>query len=366
MKILYDKFPREVYLDTPGVVGKRRLIYNMDEFLKFVNKYRFFYNAFSSVYSYLITQSDGTVDYSSVYLDKIYLDIDPKDYDYDYNQMLFDVRKIDKVIQKYKRIFILSGRGFHIYFFINPKVKYQYKKDYVANIQLKIMEITGAKIDASCIGRFDKLARINGTRNQRRNDLTNKMLYCISLSKYELTLSYEEICKIAVKQRKKIYIHGKDVMEYKEEYDFELINFDNLNITFENEELLKLCSGSKYDIMKEFGVEIDKIPPCIRYLINTEEHGYQERTLLILYLKHCSLTLDETREVLKKILDSSRYYHVTGEKIGPVIRKYMGRIEHQDKNLYKKDYYISCKQIRHVGICFFDVCKSKDVLHNLI
>jgi len=356
IKVLYDIFPREVCHSE----NNRYVVYNKHDFLDVVNKYRMFDNIFSSVYSFDDVDTDGEVKYSSAFINKIYFDIDLADYE-NGDKMVYDLRKMNKLMNRYNRVFIFSGRGFHPYLLHESTIKIINKNSYVANIQYEIMKRTGVKIDGSCIGRLDKLARIIGSRNQKSR------LFCISLKEEELRLSYKEICEIAKEQRTNIYVYKGEKYKYNEDFDFEIKSeYENLEFDINNDKIISIDKNkSLYENLRIFGIDIDNIPPCINYLLNTTEHGYQERTILILYLKHCGLTLEKTRSILKQVLDTSRYFHVTGEKIGFIEKRYRGRVEHQDTNLYKKDYYISCKQIRHSGICFFKRCDYKDILHNL-
>lgn len=356
MSLLYCDYPREFMIQNKFNEEKRRIVCkDKEEFLQKIKEYIQYTDIYSSVYAFAISYSDNTVDYKSAMLDKIYIDTDPQDYN-SVDDMMTALIKFDMKNRKYKRLYIFSGRGFHIYVFIDA-IDIVYKESYIENIQLELIENTGIIIDNSCVGRVDKLARIVGSRNMKSK------LFCISLTNSELYLSYSEIQNIAQKQRKTLYLISGDNFPVRKDFDFEKNKYKNLDIKIDINNILSNKS-TLIDKMKDYGIDVEKIPNCILNIINTDEIGFEERCILILYIKYCGLSIDECRDILKLILDPSRYYHVTGEIIGDVNRKYLGRVENQDRNIYKKDYYLSCKLIKKKGFCLN--CEFSDILHNLI
>lgn len=349
IQLIYDKYPIEFW------DFDRKVVNDKEEFLEKINRNNRFINIFSSVYAFRERYNDK-VEYDSAIIDKIYFDLDPDEYDNDYNKMMSDVIKFDNQYKEYKRIIAFSGRGFHLYIAHEDSNHIQYKSDYIKNYQYFLNKDLNMPVDSSCIGRKEKLMRIINSRNNKTK------LYCISLESEDLLKGINYIRELAKKPRK-IKILGKKTLNFIKEFDIQDTTYVNIpNFDFKTQDIQ---FDEKYMSMNALGIEIEGIPPCIQYLININDHSYDERRFLILYFKYCGLSLENTRSLLKLILNPSKYYHVTGEKIGKIDRKYLGRVENQDISLYKKDYYISCNKIKSIGLCS-DKCNFKDVLHNLV
>lgn len=343
---MYDRFPMELYM------GMRRiLVHNRKELIEIVLENVRFCNIFTSIYSFT-SISFGKAVYESAYVDKVFFDFDVKDYQ-DPNEIIEILRNI-KSDFGYKKSFVFSGRGFHLYVFLQPNVL-KYKKDYVYNLQKDIIDRFSIKTDITCLGGLDRLARMIGTVNHKSK------LYCISID--NLSMNYDNICNLSKKHCGKIFFDGTNLYPYDVKYDVKNEQYVNFSLNLECTEKQNI-SKDLFQLLLSTGIDIEGIPGCILRLLNKKDLGFEERTILILYLKHCGNTISECREVLKIVLDTSRYYHVTGEKIGDVEYKYRGRVEHQDINIYKKDYFLSCKQIRKSGLCIQN-CAFQDVLHNL-
>lgn len=352
--VFYD-FPREMAIQAPHRRTSRWVIHNSHEFYSTIKKHLLYSHIFTSVYKFADIL-DGAAVYQSAYIDKVYYDIDPKDYPttedlLNMAQSVVDYMKTQKIVVD------LSGRGFHIYQIAELDPQPVNKAQYVRAIQDDVIEHTKLVLDPVCHGRLDTLCRVIGTRNIKSR------LFCRSLTRKELELTYKEIQDLAKTQSNEIHYIGHNPLKYNQTLDIEG-QYTNFNL--ENDGVSYITATDLRKALHECGIIADELPPCVIAIMSAKTHSYEERFLLINYLKYAGLSIDDTRKILSLVLDSSLYYHVTGLRCGPVDREVLSlEIEHQDEFIYKKDYYLSCKKAQECSLCQFYQCKSHNIMEGL-
>lgn len=368
MKIfgLYDQYPRRY--------GKsKRIVYDKKEFLNLVNRDNGYSDVFISIYAYLhLKEVKNTykIDSASAIMDKIYLDMDFKDWDTE-EQLFERILKLEKHLEKNKilRIWVFSGGGFHLYIYVknrpnNKKYFFRNTINHISNLvcgknETYIDENENEKIrrlyDPHCPPKLSQMARVIGTYNPRRH------LFCISLTSWDLMMGLKHIKNKAKKQNGRIYYLGNTLMSFNEYYDSDDVMESCstvLDLNIEN------YSTNMTELFNSLGILLNEIPLCMRHLLKENQKlNYNERFMLITFLYRCGLSENEIKEILKMVLTPDRLYHCCGvikDGFRPSSLQ-KSRVETQIENIIENDYYISCKQVKNYGSCH-PLCDIKDVL----
>ena len=280
-------------------------------------------NIYQSVYEY-----DGEIHPQNAIVDKIFLD-----FDYDDELIFFDnVRKVAKYLADSNYTFVIrfSGKGFHIFIYLNPNIKLKNPKKAIRN-WVKDMHIkTNTKSDSSVVGDLRRVSRMLNSMNLKTH------LYCISIQYNELmNFTYESICEMAkniddAPTTDNVFL-GKKYLD--------LTDFD---ITDKPKSL-------NYKINKNNIQVQNKFPPCILEMLKNPELGYYERGQLILYLRDDGYSFYEILTILKNVLSEKKYYHCTQQE-GQVEYLYFVR-----ENML----FSSCQTLKSNGLCPSDTCQGQ-------
>ena len=117
------KYPREVWAGEShkerSADMKRTIVFNREEYAKFVNSQNNRTNVYTTVYDFAEFSERAKVD-SSVILDRIFLDFDGHDNDLQYAWR--DLKLVMKLVleEDWKYTMFFSGRRFHLFLFGKP------------------------------------------------------------------------------------------------------------------------------------------------------------------------------------------------------------------------------------------------------
>jgi len=276
MDELIPTFPRQV------AIPHRILCYEKDDFYSYINRVN---GVIKKIYFSILSCSKDN-SFTDTKIDKIFFDLDSP-------TSLINARKLSEYCNKnnYRHTVIFSTGGFWVYIrtknyenLINPKHALKQSQLAVANeLNMTVGNEKECDIDHHIIGDICRVGRMPGTYD------INRKLYCISLSKEEIQLTKEEIKKLAIKQRNKIFWYGQDALdisihdskftpdEYIEmpEYEYNYQNSDNLSNFF---------------------------PPCIIDILNDVESkgNWRGRWLVTLFMKEKGFPYKLTKDIARK------------------------------------------------------------------
>jgi len=401
---LYEQYPRRY--------GKSsKILYSKEEFIKYVNRDNGFIDVFISVYAYANlkqVKTDYKIDSKSAIIDKLFIDIDIKDY-IDYDELyekhphlnLYPIKEAEKLFKEYEtpriaqarldfwedvrklenilrnrnilRIWVFSGGGSHTYIYIENDVinKKEFCRNALNNIsnmiygkenEIKYVNKDGKKIvrklyDPKCPLKLSQLARVIGTYNPRRKQ------YCISLVEDDFNLELNDIFEKSKKPNNKIHYLGNKLMFFPKILDTPLFS-NGCSVILETLKDLEKISDNLEELLKSLGILWCDVPNCMKYFLRLNQRlNYTERYLLITFLYRCGLSKNEIIEVLRLVLTADRFYHCCGkikDNYKPSGRE-RGRVETQIKDIIDNDYYISCSQVKDFGYCHKD-CNFGSVL----
>ena len=305
-------------------IPKKRIpVKTLDEAKEYRTLYSGKKNIYQSVYQY-----DGEISAHNAIVDKIFLD-----FDYDDDLIFFDnVRKVAKYLADSNYTFIIrfSGRGFHIFVFLQPGIKLKNPKSairaWVKDMHMK----TDTQSDPSVVGDLRRVSRMLNSMNLKTH------LYCISIQYNELmNFTYDSICEMAksiddAPQTDKAFL-GKKYLD--------LTDFD---VESESKPLNYKIDKNNIKVQQGF-------PPCILEMLKNPDLGYYERGQLILYLRDDGYSFYEILTILKNVLSEKKYYHCT-EQEGQVEYLYFVR-----ENML----FSSCQTLKHNGLCPSDTCQGQ-------
>lgn len=289
-------------------------------------EYRILYsgkkNIYQSVYEY-----NNEINPRNAIVDKIFLD-----FDYDDDLVFFDnVRKVAKYLADSEYTFSIrfSGRGFHIFIYLDPNIKLKNPKRAIRNWVKDMHTKTNTQSDSSVVGDLRRVSRMLNSMNLKTH------LYCIAIQYNELmNFTYESICEIAKdindKSTDKYYL-GKKYLD--------LSDFD---VADEPKSLNYKINKNNIQVQNGF-------PPCILEMLKNPELGYYERGQLILYLRDDGYSFYEILTILKNVLSEKKYYHCTQEE-GQVEYLYFVR-----ENML----FSSCQTLKSNGLCPSDICQGQ-------
>ena len=304
--MVYTTFPREIRIPRKLVVN------NQEELIQFINKNYKTSSLYMSVYAF--TKWDGKkADYNSAIVDKIYLDFDG--YDKRREILKFSTVLIEKNI---KHTIFFSGGGFHVYIYVNPKIKLNNKIQTLKNAQYYLIGKFDIHPDMQVVNSSPvaRISRIINTYNFRRRK------YCIPITRTDLAQPMEHIFKKSEKKQNPITIYGEKFFSIKK-FDKDMPEFK-----------------PKIEMDDTIAGDISQIPlpPCIKKLIK-KEMRWRERYLLITWLKENTISRTMCKGFLKQILSEKKYWHCV-------------HFEKQVKDIYDKDgFFPKCETIDCEGKC---------------
>ncbi len=316
------KFPIEVGLP-------RRVVYNIREYLSFINTYNGKKRAiYQSVYSCNVI--DNKANYNNINIDKLFFDFDDID-------AWEETNKLHKYCLKenIKHYIIMSGRGYHLYVFSRPDSIIN-TKSCIYNTQMFFINKLNLNCDKQIVGDNSRLRRIPNTFNAKANR------YCIPLSQEQFEKGDKFIKELASKQNfvKNITI-GEKLFDIKQ-FDYQTNKF-NEAVVFNNDNLDESSGNINY---------LKDAPLCIKNLLNEKELGWSGRYLVILYFKELGYTRQEVFKILQTHLSERKFKHCIQE-------------ERQLQYLFERNDLVfpSCDKIICDGFCHNKCEKYNNVIY---
>ena len=264
--------------------------------MEFVKNNINYTDLYTTVYHFSKVEN-GRVDFNSAIIDKIFIDVDSKE----------ELKKIQNIIEKtnWKKTMLFSGRGFHLYIFIEPinGIEGWLKKLAIQQwVKSNLVEKFDLSVDRVVIGDLARITRITNTFNFKGGR------YCIPLDKKLIFSSYENIQEMAKRQ--------------------------TVNWEFFGDELVKLPipkideNGYYKDILKNLdyknmNIVVNNFPPFLKKIIDRKREkrirgrGWADRTVMILWLKEMGHTLSETVAWLKNNIPDDEFKHCVFEERQP-------------------------------------------------
>ncbi len=283
---MFKEFPREV--GPP-----RKVVFNIQEWLTFVNKYNGMKKAvYTSIYTFQAIDQIGTKpmkpDYESATIDKLFFDFDDKSCSaYD---ECWDLH-IHLVEENIKHIIIMSGRGYHLYILTLP-FNSRNPRSCIYNAQHHFMDKLNLNVDSQVIGNPAQLARVPNTYNIKG------LKFCIPLTQKQFEKGDEVIKQLASKQNfVKNIIIGDNL--------FDLTKFDYQSERFSEKAFFDIDAfedSYNADYARD-------CPNCIKSIICQDNIGWKQRYLLILYFRELGYTMQEVYNILKEHLSENKFKH---------------------------------------------------------
>jgi hypothetical protein len=301
-------------------------VYNSELFYELININNGKTDCFTSTYDFektIIENDRETIDPTTIKIPHLLFDLDS-------NNCFEDTIKIHNYCKEntLSHIIIFSGRGFHVYIL----VKYNALNTIldVLHYQNRIINVLSIDVDHTCLGNPRHLTRIPGTYNLKRGR------WAISLREKELT-SYEEIRKLAEKQRTKIYTIKGNKLELPHQKSSDIFTKTPV-----------FAEKSIVDI----DVDVFLLIPCLRVNVLPKGHLYHmERVYITQYLSEVyrmgtsisQLTEEDKKELIEKIV---RFFE-------PILMDFDEKItrEQVEKIVRKYELSPSCKKLKALGYC---------------
>ena len=281
---MFKTFPREC--GPP-----RKVVYNLKEWIDFVNKYNGLKKAvYTSIYMFENIFDNKKPDYESAVIDKLFFDFDDKS---------CDAYKECNTLHQYllkediKHCIIMSGRGYHLYVFVEV-FKPENIKSYIYNSQHHFIDTLNLSVDVQVIGNPAQLARVPNTFNGKGKR------FCIPLTREQFEKGDEFIKELANKQNFVTNISIGNKL-------FDISKFDYVADNIEDFEF-------EVDIETSHGNYMNDSPPFIKSLLTNKNLGWNGRYLLILYFKEIGFTKEEVFNILKNTLSPTKFNHCVVEE----------------------------------------------------
>jgi len=258
------------------------------EAIKLINLFNGKKDLYRSVYNFIDSPQGA-----NALVDKVFFDFDPADG----INPLSDLKKVVEycVTNKISHASYFSGRGFHLYIYVEKNFAFDYLSPNMAirNFVNKMIDRLGVNPDRQVIGDLMRVSRLPNTMN------TKTKLFCIPITVEEV-LNYEldDLKKLGKKQRSIDNLAPGNKIDLK--------NFD--------EQTGPKCTISytpKGVNCVDFG---DNIPHCVKSALANGEPGYQQRYLIITALRDLAYSKEEVEEILKKYLSEEKFYHCVEEE----------------------------------------------------
>lgn len=327
----YNDFPREY-----GIPNRMGIVETMSNLTQKINLYNTKTTFFTSLYAFDETKNGRGV-YSSARIKQIYFDMDSP-------QNLEPALTLHKYCLEHNLLHCInfSGGGFHFYIATKYPSELKNKKAAVGNAQIHIADKlnlkvgvgNGSDIDAHIIGNIAQLVRPPTTYNLKRN------LYCFSLSSQDLKLSLEEIKEKAKKQIFGIHVFGKEYLD--------LTPFDTEAITRNYDD--KIPTLIQYGSIGIDAIDMEKFPPCVKFLMTEKLLSHRQRYILILYFRELGLSISDTIELLRGCLNPKTFIHCVVQ-------------ERQPYWVYRRTdlTFPSCQTLLNEGLCPDKTCKGANL-----
>jgi len=180
---------------------KRRIVFNRNEYIGFVNAQNNRMNVYTTVYDFRQFTEKAKID-STVILDRIFLDFDA--HEDDLEKAWNDLKIVMELVysKEYEHTLFFSGRGFHLFLFGEETHN-------MRNIQIKFREIKTHLVSKvgennsldDRVGQTTRLRRVPNTVNMSSSDENKMPYYCIPLLKEDLKLPLSQLVLLAKEPR---------------------------------------------------------------------------------------------------------------------------------------------------------------------
>jgi hypothetical protein len=307
---------------TPSI--GRIITHEMKEIKYYLSKYNGKDECYISVYKF----EDESFLFSSAIIDKIFIDLDPKD---DVDRLMSDFINLHEYLLscEYLHYINFSGGGFH--FFIPVHNCYSLNALYVGTMNIINEADVHDSIDPSVIGDYRQVARIPYTWNVKRQR------FCIPVNKVVNDYNYySNKAKKFPKKNGAVYFGSLiyDVDKYNGNYYEE----NKYNIKLPKAENVKDVKDVN-EVLREYGYTIDDFNSYTRRFMSNREMNYFQRGDLLIFLKnHVFLPkwspelVEEDKmnmlKLMKAILSSKKFKHFLKRKE----LKYIFRWNYGDRN----------------------------------
>lgn len=318
---LLNRFYREIALN-----GKRvKAISNKAELEQFINKYNGVANLYTTVNSY--KQANGLCFYNSIILDKVFIDIDPKEG----IDIVIEAKKVLKYIeeQRLAHSISFSGRGIHIFIYckveelLNPEIA-------LRSFGYELKNKTGAEIDMTV---FDiaREVRLLNTINMRTG------LYCIPIKKEELNdMNFIRETAKTIRALSPDYLYEGNMLSLKP-YDnnipidthTQMASFDDLGNLF----------STKSVINPDIFIKSVEDIPCLKEIVEDDKAGWHSRSWLLSYMKNKGYSMNDAEAVIKAFISKEKWNKSNCTRS-------------HARNFYSRNYMLlSCEQVAAMGLC---------------
>jgi len=312
---------------TPRMVGMiHKLVLNKEQYKAALSEMRAVSSIpFVSVYSYKsFIPFRGSLEPSSVLIDKIPFDYDIDDYDSDADSSHLDIDSILPQLEKKKEqclkdaqrfiddydmtvgVVFSGGKGFHLYVILKdelfktfPDDNYQTATDYLFSAQVFLDKHRHS--DDSVKGMINGMIRLPNERYISKFGITDR--YSIPLTLNEMEYDIQDIIAMSRQGRRKVYIDvPKKLMtisEMREVLDFE-IKTSRVRITKWKGQPVFENNGNIY---KEFIDHLLKHYPCVANAIKAPNPSHTARVNAVMHMAEILTGDTETKiEVIEEIL----------------------------------------------------------------
>lgn len=277
----------------PLTVGNplQTLVFNKEKFIDYINSNMRYTNIYSRVYN----QNSA----SEYILDCIYFDCDWKVH----NEEVDAFKTIVAIVDWCKQHDIMclpryTGNGYDILILIDPNTQYNNPKNMIRNSQLWLCNKLNIVTDPQVIGDINRIHRVTNTYNHKNQG----QRYVIPLSYDELLMGHEYIRELAKKPKYAVAIIGTKFWDVSSFDTEKVTEYRNVNVSF-----VPKSSPEILDIN-------DDVPDCVKQLLSNPELGWDQRRIVILYLRDNGYLISEAQKILEKYLSKHKYVHCVFEE----------------------------------------------------
>lgn len=304
--------PREIL--NSNSKQKRITIKTKSDYFKHINANLSSNNLFTTVYNHTEfgEKYPYRPKYDSAIIDRLWFDFDLETVIDEKTTIRNDCYGMMKKLHEWalerdlKHICRYTGSGFDVTIFTKKKF-IKNKKDTIGNAVIEICKELGIESDAKTIGDIARVNRITNSYNFK----PKAKRFCIPLTQELIDSGHKEIRKTAKKQKFYTRVFGEKLLDIKK-YDY--ANHREDDELFENADIGE-C---------EIEGLSDSVPICIKYLLLKKTPNYNERRPIIVGLRELAFNEKEIIGLLKKHLDSKKFYHCVYEE-GQVTHLYRNK-----------------------------------------
>jgi hypothetical protein len=311
-------FPREF-----AVNGKRLLVvHNIDELAHNISKYIRDNNLYTTVYSFGETNGHKAY-YNTAVIDRVFIDVDNHGIKGEPIDAAKETRKIADYLLSKGYLFNInfSGRGYHIFIYTSVSRS----PISIKNFAYELIERAGASVDTSVIGDLAREVRILNTINQKSG------LYCIPVRIEEIGDKALELAK-RPRNIDSSFLYGKVLLNLSLYDTEEVFNYSRKSVSD-----FHMATEKPVDF-EEFYSRVSNIP-CINEILDNDMAGWQERSLLLSYMKYQGYTVDDAENIIKSFINKEKYNKSVC-------------VKNHARSYYSRTYLVpSCHAVSRMGLC---------------